>query len=137
MSLTILDGSTFCVCDPIGDIADEMSGFFAEDTRFLSQLRLTVNGRRPLLLSSDKVDYFSAAFYMRNPHVGDLAADALTIVRRRFVAAALQDSLLVENASMERLEFELGLTVAADFCDIFTVKERDPAFGENGKPPPL
>ena len=91
MSLTILDGSTFCVCDPLGDIADEMSGFFAKDTRFLSRLRLTIDGRRPLLLSSDKVDYFSAAFYMRNPNAGDLPPDALTIVRRRFVAAALQE----------------------------------------------
>src|SRR3954451_6883634 len=129
MSLTILDGSTFCVCDSLGDVGATMSGFFADDTRFLSHLRLTVNGRRPLLLSSDKVEYFSAAFYMRNPSTNGLPQDAVTIVRRRVVGAALQDALTVENASMEPVEFELGLEVAADFCDLLTVKEHDPAFG--------
>jgi glycogen debranching enzyme len=137
MALTILDGSTFCVCDRIGDIGHAMSGLFAEDTRYLSLLRLTINGTPPLLLSSDKVEYFSAAFYLRNPAVGGLPRDAVTIARRRFVAAGLQDSLMVENASMEPLEFELGLEVAADFCDIFTVKERDGAHGDPEEAPPL
>ena len=46
---------------------------------------LTVNGRRPLLLSSGKVEYFSAAFYLRNPLAGGLEQDVLTIERSRFV----------------------------------------------------
>jgi glycogen debranching enzyme len=137
MSLTILDGSTFCVSDARGDVGETGSGFFAEDTRFLSQLRLTVNGTRPLLLSSDKVDYFSAAFYLRGPSTDGLPADALMLVRRRFVGAALQDTLHVENTSMERVEFDLGLEVAADFCDLLTVKEHDAAFGHPDRAPPL
>jgi len=40
--LTILEGSTFCICDDRGDIAADTSGFFAHDTRFLSRLVLTV-----------------------------------------------------------------------------------------------
>src|SRR5207248_8594726 len=67
MALTILEGSTFCICDERGDIDGQTHGLFADDTRFLSLLRLTVNGEKPLLLSSGKVDYFSAAFYLRNP----------------------------------------------------------------------
>jgi glycogen debranching enzyme len=137
MSLTILDGSTFCVCDARGDVGETVSGFFAEDTRFLSLLRLTVNGMRPLLLSSDKVDYFSAAFYLRGPSTQDLPPDALMLVRRRFVGAALQDTLQVENVSMERVEFVLGLEVAADFCDLFTVKEHDSSFGHPDAAPPM
>src|SRR5690242_4583216 len=105
MSLTILDGSTFCVCDEQGDVGETVSGSFAEDTRFLSHLRLTVNGARPLLLSSDKVDYFSAAFYLRGPSTDGLPADALMLVRRRFVGAALQDTLHVQNVSMEPVAF--------------------------------
>ena len=70
--MTILEGSTFCICDEIGDLGGETSGFFAEDTRFLSRLELCVNGERPLLLSSGKVEYFSAAFYLRNPVVDGL-----------------------------------------------------------------
>ncbi|MDQ3162047.1 MAG: hypothetical protein M3Q92_04330, partial [Actinomycetota bacterium] len=68
--LTILEGSTFCICDEIGDLGAQTSGLFAEDTRFLSRLELRINGVRPLLLSSGTVEYFSAAFFLRNPVVG-------------------------------------------------------------------
>ena len=49
-----------------------------EDTRFLSRLELRVNGARPLLLSSGTIEYFSAAFYLRNP-----VADGLGRTRSR------------------------------------------------------
>ncbi len=86
MALTILEGSTFCICDERGDIGEATGGFFARDTRFLSLFRLTVNGETPLLLSSGKVEYFSAAFYLRNPLAAGLAQDSLAIVRERFVS---------------------------------------------------
>src|SRR3954452_23373985 len=79
--LRILEGATFCICDELGDLDGKVEGLFAEDTRFLSGLRLTINGQRPLLLSSDKIEYFSAAFFMRNPLVGGLAPDVLSIRR--------------------------------------------------------
>ena len=85
MPLTILEGSTFCICNERGDIDGETQGLFADDTRFLSQLRLTINGALPLLLSSGKVEYFSAAFYLRNPIAGGLPADTVSITRQRFV----------------------------------------------------
>ena len=87
MGMTILEGSTFCICDEIGDLDGSTSGFFAEDTRFLSRLELRVNGARPLLLSSGKVEYFSAAFYLRNPRRrrarAGLALDRARALRRR------------------------------------------------------
>ncbi|HET8606631.1 MAG TPA: glycogen debranching N-terminal domain-containing protein [Gaiellaceae bacterium] len=137
MTLTVLEGSTFCISDELGDVEGETTGFFAEDTRFLSLLRLTVNGERPLLLSSGKVEYFSAAFYMRNPLAGGLEQDALTIVRTRFVGDALQDHLAVENASQEPVELELSLELGTDFADIFAVKEHDFSLGHPWKAPPL
>jgi N-terminal domain of (some) glycogen debranching enzymes len=88
--LGILEGSTFCICDERGDIDFETGGLFAEDTRFLSLLRLTVNGQRPLILSSDKVEYFSAAFYMRNPLADGLKQDQLSIARTRFIGEGMQ-----------------------------------------------
>jgi glycogen debranching enzyme len=140
VALTILEGSTFCVCDELGDIGDEGSGLFAEDTRYLSRLRLTIDGERPLLLSSDKVEYFSAAFYMRNPLVGELGQDALGIARERFVGEGMQDRIVVRNVGMERVSFELALELEADFADIFLVKERDFSLGHPDQarelPPP-
>ena len=130
MALTILEGSTFCICDALGDIGDATSGLFADDTRFLSRLRLTINGERPLLLSSDKVEYFSAAFFSRNPLAGGLAQDSLAVVRERFVGEGMHDRVVVTNVGAEPVAFEVALEVAADFADIFAVKERDFALGD-------
>jgi glycogen debranching enzyme len=127
--MTILEGSTFCICDEIGDLAGETSGFFAEDTRFLSRLELCVNGKRPLLLSSGKVEYFSAAFFLRNPVVDGLVQDSISIARERFVGRGMQDRLRVRNEGNEELAFELALEVGTDFADIISVKQHDFALG--------
>jgi glycogen debranching enzyme len=135
--LRILEGATFCICDEVGDLHGTVEGLFAEDTRFLSCLRLTVNGERPLLLTSGRIEYFSAAFFMRNPLAGGLKSDELSIRRERFVGEGLQDSILVENQSMHRLEFELSMEVGSDFADIFAVKDRDFALGDPLRAKPL
>ena len=137
MAVTILEGSTFCICDDRGDVGGETSGFFAHDTRFLSQLRLTVNGERPLLLSYGKAEYFSAAFYLRNPLSGGLAPSDLSIVRERFVGEGMQERVLVQNLSLRRLSFELTVEFAADFADILTVKGHDAALGDPASALPL
>src|SRR5215471_3054280 len=135
--LTILEGSTFCISDERGDVAGDTGGLFAQDTRRLSRFVLTINGERPLLLSSGQVEYFSAAFYLRNP-LADLPQDALSIARSRFVGDSLQERIVIRNESMETLRFEVGLELACDFADIFAVKEHDFAPGdpENAKPLP-
>jgi hypothetical protein len=33
MPLTVLEGSTFCMCDELGDLGAATTGFFADDTR--------------------------------------------------------------------------------------------------------
>jgi glycogen debranching enzyme len=138
VGLTILEGSTFCICDEIGDLDGRTSGLFAEDTRFLSRLELRIDGERPLLLSSGKVEYFSAAFYLRNPVVpGRLPQDAVSIARERFVGDGMQDHLIVRNEGAVPLAFELGLEVGTDFADIITVKEHDFALGHPATARPL
>lgn len=138
MTLTILEGSTFCICDDLGDIGTEdTSGFFDEDVRHLSRLRLTINGRPPLLLAARKVEYFSAAFYLRNPVSDGLAQDSVLIARERFVGEAMEDRIRIWNETREPVAFELGLEVAADFADMFTVKDRDFALGRGDRARPL
>src|SRR5215210_2146547 len=137
MALTILEGSTFCICDERGDIDGQTQGLFAYDTRFLSRLRLTVNGEKPLLLSSGKVEYFSAAFYLRNPVAEGLPQDSLSIIRHRFVGDGMQDHIVVQNQSMEPLSLELAFELGADFADILSVKEHDFALGDPGRAQPL
>ncbi|OFW72394.1 MAG: hypothetical protein A2Y55_06605 [Actinobacteria bacterium RBG_16_68_12] len=135
--LTILEGSTFCICDERGDIDAETSGLFAFDTRFLSRLVLRIDGSRPLLLSSGRVEHFQAAFFLRNANVNGLPHDALSIARERFVGTGMQERIAVRNESMHRLEFELSLELAADFADIISVKLHDFALGDPAHAPAL
>jgi glycogen debranching enzyme len=137
MSLTILEGSTFCVSDERGDVVQPTQGLFAHDTRFLSRWCLTVNGETPLVLSSGKVEYFSASFFLRNPLAGDLGHDELSIARERFIGDGMQEQVLVENLARRRIEFELGFELGNDFADIFAVKSYDFALGDPGNAPPL
>jgi glycogen debranching enzyme len=135
--ITVLEGSTFCICDERGDVTGDTNGFFSSDTRRLSRFVLTINGDRPLLLSSGKVDYFSAAFYMRNPLAGGLEHDVLSIVRSRFVGDAMQDRFAITNESMTTQRFTVGLELGTDFADIFSVKDHDFALGDPVHAPPL
>jgi glycogen debranching enzyme len=128
--LTILEGSTFCICEETGDVTGGTTGLFASDTRFLSRFELELDGVRPLLLSSGRVEYFSAAFFLRNDVSDHLGQDVISIDRRRFVGAGgMADTLLVRNEGMSPVEFQLGVDLEADFADIFSVKERDFALG--------
>ena len=121
--LTILEGSTFCVSDELGDISEPTMGLFADDTRFLSRWVLTINGARPLMLSSRKVEYYSAAFFLRNPVVGR--------PRRRTSSRSPASASSATHAGAprrrrttrtRRVEFELALEIGNDFADIFAVK---------------
>src|SRR5437763_1221810 len=77
-----------------------------------------------------KVEYFSAAFFLRNPLAGGLRPDQLSITRERFVGEAMQDVVMIENHSMDPVAFELGFEFAADFADILSVKQHDFALGD-------
>jgi glycogen debranching enzyme len=137
VALTILEGSTFCVSDERGDVTSPTMGLFADDTRFLSRWVLTVNGARPLLLSSGKVDYYSATFFLRNPLAGDLGYDEVSIKRDRFVGDGMQEHIVVQNHAARAVEFELALDVGSDFADIFAVKSYDFTLGDPDHAAPL
>jgi len=128
---TILEGSTFCICDERGDLCETTHGLFADDTRFLSKLQLTIDGERPLLLSSGTVEYFSAAFFLRN------ARNELAVKRERFVGDGMQDHVVVTNVTMRELTFRLGVELSADFADIISVKEWDFSLGDPSSATPL
>jgi glycogen debranching enzyme len=115
-SVTVLDGSTFCVCDERGDIDGiaAASGFFSADTRFLSRSLLTVDGARP-----EPVSHFQAAPHLASfeLHAGDLA-----VRRELLVARGFEERIRVENRGERRVEATLALELAADFADIFAAR---------------
>lgn len=132
MPLTVLDGSTFCVCDERGDVdgVATASGFFASDTRFLSRSILTIGGARLDPLSHDHSTPQLASFVLRNSLTAGLRPNELVIKRERFVGDCMEERIVVENHSPRRVEVELGLELAADFADIFVVKNLEPRFGQ-------
>jgi len=132
VSLTVLEGSTFCVCDEAGDVDGKASasGFIAADTRFLSRSVLTIEGVRPTLLSHSQPAPHVARFVFRNPNVGELQPDELSIERERFVGEGMYERLYIENHSRRHVVTELALELEADFADIFSVKDLDPGFGD-------
>ena len=73
-NVTINRNDRFLVCQPDGRIeSTKQEGFFARDTRFVSGWDLLVNGRRPVLLNSSPVQFFSARFaYVNGPLVDDV-----------------------------------------------------------------
>ncbi len=131
MSLTVLDGSTFCVCDERGDVDGlaTASGFFASDTRFLSRSLLTLGGVRLDPLSHDHAAPHLASFVLRNPLAAGLQPNELVIERERFVGDCMEERIVVRNHSHRRIDIELRLELAADFADIFVVKDLEPGFG--------
>src|SRR5207244_290446 len=83
------------------------------------------------------VEYFSAAFFLRNPLAGGLKHDQVAITRKRFVGDGMQDVVVLENESMDAVSLELGFDFAADFADILSVKQHDFALGDPAHAQPL
>jgi len=134
-SLTILDGSTFCICDERGDIDGGSSGLFAADTRFVSRFVLTIDGERPLLLTGGNVEHYSAAFFLRNPVSESLGKDEVSVRRERVVGEGLEERVVLTNNGDRQLELSLGLELGCDFTDIFTVKDAAFDLGEAERAP--
>ena len=130
MTVTILDGSTFCISADDGAILEGSHGFYADDTRFLSRFAVTINGERPLPLSTGKVEYFAAAFFLRNPPAGDLLPDEILIRCERFVTDDLQEHMVVTNLAGAAVTLELEVELESDFADILSIKQHDFALGD-------
>ncbi|HZR95926.1 MAG TPA: glycogen debranching N-terminal domain-containing protein [Gaiellaceae bacterium] len=132
MAMTILDGSTFCVCDEHGDVEGKASatGFFASDTRFLSRAVLLVDGSRPESLSYVQPVPHVGLFCLRNAPSDNLQPNTLSILRERFVGDEMQERIVVQNHSSRTVDVDVELQLEADFADIFSVKDLDPKFGD-------
>jgi len=124
--VSILEGNTFVVSDTRGDIdatPTDTSGLFAWDTRFLSRWLLTVDGKRLNSLSTDDMQYFSTQFFLV-PGTGTTYVDAdLSVIRKRAVGDGFHEDLTILNHSEKPHDLEVRLEAAADFADLFEVKD--------------
>jgi glycogen debranching enzyme len=128
-AISVLDGNTFVVSDRRGDVRPASRlpphGFFSEDTRFVSRWELAVWGRTTDSLSSAHRHYFVAQFFLVPPFEAFHAASPLSVLRQRVVKDVWVEEIMLSNHLEEQMQVDLELAVAADFADIFEVKDAD------------
>jgi len=125
-NISILEGSTFLVASPNGDIdagPNEPEGFFYKDTRHLSKWKLTVEGITLDVLSTDASEYYYAQHFCVPPTGTIYKNPTLSIVRRRLIGDGFVEHLTVLNHGSEPEEIELHLEIDSDFADLFEVKD--------------
>jgi glycogen debranching enzyme len=125
-------GDTFGLFDRYGDIQSLRTGsqgLYHEGTRFLSCFELTINGERPLLLSStvnEKNVLLNVD--LMNPDMTDegqveVTRGALHLSRTRFLWQGLCfERLRIHNYSLLPIPVRLSISVDADFADVFEVR---------------
>ena len=125
-NISILDGSTFLVASPNGDIdakPDQPQGLFFKDMRHLSKWKLTVKGIVMDVLSTDALEYYYAQHFCVPPTGTIYKNPTISVIRRRFVGNGFVEHLTVLNHGTEEENVVLRLDFGADFCDLFEVKD--------------
>ncbi|CAB3772722.1 amylo-alpha-1,6-glucosidase [Paraburkholderia humisilvae] len=141
-------GGTFIVNDPLGDVTGIDDGLFVNDTRVLSELRLTFGGRAPSLLSgSVSSDNTAFTAHLTNrplpPLGGDSTPEGVIHVERVRVlcGTVLNEAIELTNYGTNDAVVPLSISFASDFRDMFEVRGLkrprqgtiEPARVENGE----
>ncbi len=126
------EGETFAIFDRRGDIhalGIAEYGLYHEGTRFLSRMELTVDGLRPLLLSSTVNDEAGfLAVDLTNPDLtsnGEVVVPrgTLHLFRATFLwGGSCYERLRVTNYGRSRVRTTIAYSFASDFADIFEVR---------------
>ncbi|MFJ4172052.1 glycogen debranching N-terminal domain-containing protein [Paenarthrobacter sp. NPDC089714] len=123
-AVTLVEGSSFCISQISGDIhPDFPHGLFQEDTRIVSLWTLAVNGQQLEALAAELEEPYRAHFAGRVPRADGVADSSLIVERLREVGRGLLEQIVVKNYSSRPVECVVSVTVAADFADLFEVKE--------------
>ncbi|MBB5918191.1 glycogen debranching enzyme [Nocardia transvalensis] len=121
--VTLVEASTFCLSDPLGDInAGTSQGLFYRDARVVSRWELRVDGHRPEQLSVMMPEAFRARFVLRKPARQGVADSSVLVLRRRMIGDGMREIIAVYNLGDEDTAMTLSLTVDSDFADLFAVK---------------
>jgi glycogen debranching enzyme len=122
--VVLVEGSSFCISDASGDIArDGVHGLFVQDSRVLSRWDLYVNDERIRPLAGVAQEPYQGRFVgigsMRNDHRRELVVE-----RRRWIGAGMREEITVRNFGREPVDCTLAVAFAADFADVFEVKDQ-------------
>jgi glycogen debranching enzyme len=136
-TLTLKDDDLFLIADTLGNISgcsrDEAitsMGLFCRDTRFLNRLELQINGRSPILLTSNADKGFALSVLCTNPILWDedkpteisIPAETVSIQREIVLNGGLFEELTLHNYGTETVKFQISLSFDADFADLFEIR---------------
>ena len=129
---TLKHGDSFAMFDEFGDVVEvehSPAGLFHHDTRFLSRLYFTLEGHRPLMLSSTvQTDNVTLDVDLTNPDIFDdgelrLAKDTFHVARAKFLwQASCHELFTVTSYAEQPRRLRLALEFAADFADLFEIR---------------
>jgi glycogen debranching enzyme len=128
--LVLKDRELFLCTRPDGDVAPAQvsgEGFYADDTRHLSEIRLEVGGARPVALSrtalEDRAVLYATNATLRSASRRPVPQLSLSITRELMIAAGrLYYMVRVHNFLAKPVTTSVSLALAADFADMFEVR---------------
>ena len=125
-------GDTFALFNRFGDIERLGTGdlgIYHQDTRFLSRLALSLEGERPLLLSSTiRDDNVAMVVNAMNPDIRGVEdvttiRGSVHIYRSKFLyEATYYERIRIQDFGWSSVKLDLDIDFAADFADIFEVR---------------
>ena len=135
LDLVIHQGFAALVTDTRGEIGSGIEGFYLHQTRFLSRLRIAVDGSAPKFVSANSVDHHSIIAYHLAPSPlgvaagpdrdkpgaspGEVAQKAIELQVNLFVGGGLHIEICAVNHGLgAAAEVEIALEMAADFADL-------------------
>ena len=122
-SVTLIEGTAFCVCSPSGDILPGgADGIFFRDMRLVSRWQLLVDSEPVEPLAVISPFPFCATFAGRSRPRPGHAESTVLVTRTRYVGDGLREDIAVHNFSDEPTGLRIGLLVESDLADIFDVK---------------
>jgi glycogen debranching enzyme len=123
-AVTLVEGSSFCICTPGGDIGGTgPNGVFFRDTRVLSRWDLRVDGEVPDPLAAMTPAPYRATFLGRLSRRFGRTDTNLLVQRDRRIGNGLREDLVLRNPGAEPTTCTVTVAVEADFADLFEVKE--------------
>ncbi|EHM01965.1 Amylo-alpha-1,6-glucosidase [Acetobacteraceae bacterium AT-5844] len=132
---TLKHGDSFGLFDRAGDLDGQNGspeGLFHLDTRYLSRLRLRLNGATPVLLGSAVcTDNTTLTCDLTNQEGSDLPRGQLHLRRTKlFWTGACHERVAIRNFGDKPHHVRIDVDFASDFADLFEVRGRSrPARG--------
>src|ERR1700744_5217923 len=131
-TITLIEGTAFCVCLPSGDIVPGgTEGVFYRDTRLASRGELLVDGDPVEAMAVLPGQPFFATFAGRSdPRPGGTESTVLA-TRTRYGGAGMREAIAVHNFAEESIGLHISLRAESDLAGIFDVKAgRNPGTGQ-------